>query len=72
MVLVQGALTWLEDNQDKKLEDLQAEQADENEDEDTKANIAALETGQALSLVCNDCGKKFRSHDQASFHASKT
>ena len=24
------------------------------------------------SLVCNDCGKKFRSQAQAEFHASKT
>lgn len=27
---------------------------------------------EARSLVCNECGKKFRSHAQAEFHASKT
>ncbi|OAA33298.1 UBA/TS-N domain containing protein [Moelleriella libera RCEF 2490] len=72
---LQGALQWLEDNQDKSIEEIQATQADEAEDDDdaeTKAKIAELETGQARSLVCNDCGKKFRNHDLATFHATKT
>ncbi|KAJ3472355.1 hypothetical protein NLG97_g11059 [Lecanicillium saksenae] len=74
---LQGALQWLEDNQDKSIEDIQAEAAakaaDDAEDEDdTKAQIAELETGTAKSLVCNECGKKFRTPDLASFHASKT
>ena len=76
---MQGALQWLEDNQDKSLEDIQAaaaakkkENEDETEDE-TKAKIAELESGStAKSLVCNDCGKKFRNQDLASYHASKT
>lgn len=75
---VQGALQWLEDNQDKSLEDIQAAEAakaaeaDEDEDE-TKAKIAELESGgTARSLVCNDCGKRFRNQDLASYHASKT
>lgn len=48
---------------------------DKDEDEDidaVRANIDALESGVAKSLVCNDCGKKFRNQDLASFHASKT
>lgn len=72
---VQQALNWLEENQDKPLEELQAGQA--------QAAAAAGEGGEeagpsiptgetAKSLVCNECGKKFRTHDQASFHASKT
>ncbi|KAH6604542.1 hypothetical protein Trco_006249 [Trichoderma cornu-damae] len=74
---LQGALQWLEDNQDKPLEEIQAAQAaaqDDDEDEDeTKAKIAELETGQAArSLVCNECGKRFRNHDLASYHATKT
>lgn len=71
---VQGALQWLEDNQDKSLEEIQAAQADDDEDEDeTKAKIAELETGQsAKSLICNECGKRFRNPDLASYHASKT
>lgn len=75
---VQGALQWLEDNQDKSLEDIEAAEAakaaDADEDEDeTKAKIAELESGQdARSLVCNDCGKRFRNQALASYHASKT
>ncbi|OAQ61554.1 UBA/TS-N domain-containing protein [Pochonia chlamydosporia 170] len=74
---LQGALQWLEDNQDKPLEEIQAAEAskaddDEEEDAETKAKIAEIETGQARSLVCNECGKKFRNHDLATFHATKT
>ncbi|KAL7796056.1 ubiquitin-related domain-containing protein [Trichoderma ceciliae] len=74
---LQGALQWLEDNQDKSLEDIQAAHAaaqDDDEDEaETKAKIAELETGQAArSLICNECGKHFRNHDLASYHATKT
>ncbi|KAF5127036.1 UBX domain-containing protein 1 [Metarhizium anisopliae] len=74
---LQGALQWLEDNQDKSLDEIQTEEAskggeDDEEDAETKAKIAELETGQARSLVCNECGKKFRNHDLATFHATKT
>ncbi|KAG8404832.1 hypothetical protein J3459_016644 [Metarhizium acridum] len=74
---LQGALQWLEDNQDKSLDEIQANEAskegeDDEEDAETKAKIAELETGQARSLVCNECGKKFRNHDLATFHATKT
>ncbi|KAK4670588.1 uncharacterized protein QC763_213110 [Podospora pseudopauciseta] len=70
---LQQALDWLEANQDKSLEELQAQNqaSAEDEDEDTTgANIPSGET--AKSLVCNECGKKFRNHDQATFHATKT
>ncbi|KAL7926042.1 ubiquitin-related domain-containing protein [Trichoderma austrokoningii] len=71
---LQGALQWLEDNQDKSLEEIQAAAADDDEEEDeTKAKIAELESGQpAKSLICNECGKRFRNHDLASYHATKT
>ncbi len=74
---VQGALQWLEDNQEKPLEELQkagaVESKEDDEDRATAAAIAALEDGQeAKSLVCNECGKKFRSQAAAEFHASKT
>ncbi|KAM4057482.1 UBX domain-containing protein [Hirsutella rhossiliensis] len=71
---LQGALQWLEDNQDKPLDEIQAVEAnDEDEDEaETKAKIAELETGQARSLICNECGKRFRTPDLASYHATKT
>ena len=65
---VQGALEWLEANQDKSLEEINAESQNKGDDEPP-----ALKPGEeARSLVCNDCGKKFRSHAQAEFHASKT
>lgn len=65
--IVQGALEWLEDNQDKSLEEIQASQEAEDEE------APALKPGEeARSLVCNECGKKFRSQAQAEFHASKT
>lgn len=64
---VQGALEWLEVNQDKSLEEIKASQEDEDEE------APALKPGEeARSLVCNECGKKFRSTAQAEFHASKT
>ena len=61
---VQGALEWLEQNQDKSLDEIKAAQDEEG---------PALQPGEeARSLVCNDCGKKFRSQAQAEFHASKS
>ena len=63
---MQGALQWLEDNQDKSLEEIQAQAQTPEED-------PALQPGeQPRSLVCNDCGKKFRGQSQAEFHASKS
>lgn len=43
------------------------------EEEDALAEPPALNEGEvARSLVCNDCGKRFRSQGQAEFHANKT
>ncbi|CAK38587.1 hypothetical protein AnigIFM60653_000541 [Aspergillus niger] len=61
---IQGALEWLEENQDKSLEEIKEAESEEG---------PALQPGEeARSLVCNECGKKFRSHAQAEFHASKS
>lgn len=67
---MQGALEWLEQNQDKSLEEIKsASTAAGNEDEEGPE----LQPGEeARSLVCNECGRKLRSHAQAEFHASKT
>ncbi|KAJ5179776.1 UBX domain protein [Penicillium capsulatum] len=66
---LQGALEWLEQNQDKSLEEIKAAQSQQADDEEGPA----LQPGEeARSLVCNDCGKKFRSQAQAEFHASKS
>lgn len=66
---VQAALEWLEANQDKSLDEIKSAATDTNEEE----GAPALKEGeQPRSLVCNECGKKFRSQAQAEFHASKT
>ncbi|KAF4947895.1 hypothetical protein FGADI_10055 [Fusarium gaditjirri] len=72
---LQGALQWLEDNQDKPIDEIKAAAAAKEEDDDeeaTEAKIAELETGTAKSLICNDCGKRFKNHDLATYHATKT
>ncbi len=72
---MQGALTWLEETQDKPLDELKASvsKAADDDEEEGGPSVASLEGDEtAQSLVCNECGKKFRSNDAASFHASKT
>jgi len=64
-----GALEWLEENQDKSLEEIKAAGSTQEENEEGPQ----LQPGeQARSLVCNECGKKLRSQEQAEFHASRT
>lgn len=59
-------MNWLEKTQDTPLDELLAE-------EESGVTAAALDEGQvAQSIVCNDCGKKFRSQELAGFHAEKT
>lgn len=70
---VQQALTWLEETQDKPLEELQAAAQTAAPAAEGEEGAPSIPEGTAAhSLVCNECGKKFRNHDQASFHASKT
>jgi UBX domain-containing protein 1/4 len=63
---VADAIEWLDTNSEKTVEQLQAEDAAAAE---SKAAEAA---DQARSLVCNECGKRFRGTAQAEYHASKT
>lgn len=66
---VQAALEWLEANQDKSLDEIKSAATNTTEEE----GAPALKEGEEpRSLVCNECGKKFRSQAQAEFHASKT
>lgn len=60
------AIDWLDVNSEKSLDDIKAE-----EQAQTAAQAAEAEQ-QAQSLVCNECGKKFRGTAQAEFHASKS
>jgi hypothetical protein len=62
-----SAIDWLDKNADKSVEELKAD------DNDADNDNPALEAGeQARSMVCNDCGKKFRGMSQAQFHAEKS
>ncbi|PGH22950.1 hypothetical protein AJ80_02999 [Polytolypa hystricis UAMH7299] len=71
---LQGALEWLESNQDNSLEEIKAASAAQTAAAGADPDEPpALKPGEeARSLVCNDCGKRFRSQAQAEFHASKT
>lgn len=65
--IVEGAINWLEKNQDTPLDELEAEDAGPS------VEAQAVGEGQvAQSIVCNDCGKKFRTKQLAGFHAEKT
>ncbi|KAI1402038.1 ubiquitin-related domain-containing protein [Hypoxylon fuscum] len=60
------AMDWLEKTQDTPMEELL-------EEEESGTNVAKLEDDTvAMSLVCNECGKKFRSQGEAEFHANKS
>ncbi|OCT44277.1 hypothetical protein CLCR_06116 [Cladophialophora carrionii] len=60
------AIDWLDANPSKTLEEIK------DEKEAAAHAKAAEEAEQAKSLVCNECGKKFRGTAQAEFHASKS
>ncbi|KAK3686340.1 hypothetical protein LTR37_019930 [Vermiconidia calcicola] len=62
-----SAVDWLGANADKSLEDLQAEEASSS----TAAGDSEGPMG-AASMLCNDCGKRFRNMTAASAHAEKT
>jgi len=69
---VQQALDWLDKNANKSVDDINKEDAAAAA-EAAENEPPALQPGEeAKSLVCNECGKKFRSVAQAEFHASKT
>ena len=76
LMVVQGALEWLEKFQDKSIEDIVASESAPSAgqgDADREEGAPELKAGEeARSLVCNECGRKLRSHAQAEFHASKT
>ncbi len=65
---MQGALEWLEKNQDKSLEEITSK----TEAERSAGTLTLESEEEARSLVCNECGKGFRTKEQAEFHATKT
>ncbi|KAI0134405.1 ubiquitin-related domain-containing protein [Xylariales sp. AK1849] len=63
---LEGAMNWLEKNQDTPIDELL-------EEENTGPSVASAGDGQvAMSILCNDCGKKFKNQELAGFHAEKT
>ncbi|KAK4575266.1 hypothetical protein LTR86_001118 [Recurvomyces mirabilis] len=62
---ITGAIDWLDKNADKSIEDIKEEQA-------AAAGDAADPGATAMSMVCNDCGRKLRNMAAAQFHAEKT
>ena len=68
---VTAAVEWLEEVQGKSLDEIEA--ADAKTEMDPRTAPAELRPGEeAKSLVCGECGRKLRSHEQAEFHATKT
>lgn len=68
---LQDAIDWLDQNSSKPLDELKGETSTAAADDE---GMPAVKPGEELakSLVCEDCGKKFRTHAQAEWHASKT
>ena len=60
-----SAIDWLDKNSEKTMEDL-------NEETAAAAGDAENPGQQAMSMVCNDCGRKLRNMAAAQFHAEKT
>lgn len=71
---MQDALEWLEVYENKSLEEIRGptNKVKEVEDDPNEVPPNLVEGEVAKSLVCNDCGKKFRSVAQAEFHGAKT
>jgi DNA repair exonuclease SbcCD ATPase subunit len=61
-----NAIDWLDKHADKSIDQIKADQAEDDE-------APALQAGEkAQSMICNECQKKFRSMAQAQFHAEKS
>jgi hypothetical protein len=58
----------LEKNQDKSLDEITSE----TEAERSAGTLPGESEKEARSLLCNECGKGFRTKEQAEFHATKT
>lgn len=69
---MEQAVDWLDKNADKSVEEINAESSSAGAQRALEVESAQDPQEQAMSLVCNDCGTKLRSHAAAEFHASKT
>lgn len=68
--VVNGAIDWLEKNQDRSLEELKEEAAAASTEPSVSAK-AVEGDAVAQSWMCNECGKKFRTTSEMQFHANK-
>ena len=68
-LIVQQAIDWLEKNQDKSVEEIQASLNTTSQSGGAEAQDA---DENAKSLVCGDCGVKLRNEAAAQFHATKS
>ncbi|KAJ1946142.1 hypothetical protein EC988_005604 [Linderina pennispora] len=69
---LQAALDWLDSHQNDAGIDDPIEEAPAQTVDSTGTEEAPAASAPAQSLVCNECGKQFSSHDKASYHASKS
>ena len=65
-------MDWLDKNADKTVDEIMAESTAASAQTDPDAEPPLKPGEQPLSLVCNDCGAKLRSHAAAEYHAGKT
>lgn len=73
--IVQDAIQWMEDNQDKSVESLTQVSGAKTEGKLSTSDAPEDEEdvpASAASLRCADCGKLFRNAQQAEYHAIKT
>ncbi|ORX69084.1 hypothetical protein DL89DRAFT_268120 [Linderina pennispora] len=66
---LQAALDWLDSHQNDAGIDDPIEEAPAQTVDSTDTEEAPAASAPAQSLVCNECGKQFSSHDKASYHA---
>jgi UBX domain-containing protein 1/4 len=73
---VQDAIDWLDKNADKSVEEIKAADAPKTSGDDEESEAKdVIDPGDMLvanSLQCKECGKKFRTHNEATFHANKS
>lgn len=75
---LQDAIEWLDQNQDKPLDELRGGSSTSSSNEQATGGRLdadgdqAEATGTSASLKCTDCGKLFSTPERAQFHATRT
>lgn len=71
-ISVDAALQWLEDNQEKDLEEIKSADAPDVTVTPVAGDSASNEESVARSFVCNECGKSMRDTEAMQYHAAKS